>query len=197
MGYNTRMIGHLSGKVLAVKSRFLVLDVNGVGYKIFTTLDTLLLLKKGADSPLSLWTHTAVREDALDLYGFREEAELELFELLISVSGIGPRSALAILQVATLDILSKAIGSGDTSYLVKVSGIGKKTAEKIVLELRDKIGVLEENASAALGDEATALEALRSLGYSTTEAREALKTIPRTVNGTNDRIKEALKYLGK
>ena len=191
------MIRHLSGKLLSVKERFLVLEVGGVGYKVFATLDALLLAKKHGDSPLALWTHTAVREDALDLYGFLEEEELVLFEMLISVSGIGPRSALAILGIATREVLTKAIASSDTAYLTKVSGIGKKTAEKIVLELKDKMSFLVEEGGEGLEGETTALEALRSLGYSVHEAREALKTIPRSVVGANDRIKEALKYLGK
>ncbi len=189
------MISHLSGTVLRVKDRFAIIDVAGVGYKVYSTIDNLLRLKKA--SSVSLWIYTAVREDSLDLYGFFSEEEESFFELLISVSGIGPKSALSILQITGLETLSQAVGSGDTSYLVKVSGIGKKTAEKIVLELRDKVGALQKEGGRNLGNEAVALEALTSLGYSSTEAREALKSIPREISGTNEKIKEALKHLGK
>jgi Holliday junction DNA helicase RuvA len=140
-----------------------------------------------------LWIHTHVREDALDLFGFLERKELEFFEMLIGVSGIGPRSALAILGIASIETLRKAIGTGDTSYLTKISGIGRKTAEKIVLELRDKIG--EEKGGSSLQGELDALEALKSLGYSQNEARDALKKVPADTN-TNTKIREALKILG-
>src|SRR3989344_5218567 len=113
--------------------------------------------------------------------------------MLLGVSGIGPRSALTILGVATIETLRKAIGTGDVSYLTKISGIGKKTAEKIVIELRDKIG--EEKSGSSLQGELDALEALKSLGYSQNEARDALKKVSSEVN-TNAKIKEALKILG-
>ena len=113
-----------------------------------------------------------MREDVLDLYGFLDHRELEFFEMLISVSGIGPKGALSILGITSIETLRKAISTGDTSYLTKVSGIGKKTAEKIIIELRDKIG--EEKGGSSLQGELDALEALKSLGYSQNEAREAL-----------------------
>jgi Holliday junction DNA helicase RuvA len=134
-----------------------------------------------------------VREDALDLYGFLNREELEFFEMLINVSGIGPRSALAILGIASIETLRKAIGTGDTSYLTKISGIGRKTAEKIVIELRDKMG--KELGGGSLQVELDALEALKSLGYSQNEARETLKKVSPNTN-TNTKIKEALKILG-
>jgi len=113
--------------------------------------------------------------------------------MLINVSGIGPRSALAILGIVSIETLRKAIGTGDTSYLTKISGIGKKTAEKIIIELRDKIG--EEKGGSSLQGELDALEALKSLGYSQSEAREALKKVSPDTN-TNTKIREALKILG-
>jgi Holliday junction DNA helicase RuvA len=135
-----------------------------------------------------------VREDAFDLYGFLEPTELEFFEMLISVSGIGPKGALAILGIASIETLRKAIGTGDTSYLTKISGIGRKTAEKIVIELRDKMG--EEKGGTSLQGELDALEALKSLGYSQNEARDALKKVSPDTD-TNTKIREALKILGK
>jgi Holliday junction DNA helicase RuvA len=122
-----------------------------------------------------------------------ERSELEFFEMLINVSGIGPRSALAILGIASIETLRKAIGTGDISYLTKISGIGKKTAERIVIELRDKMGIGLEGSS--LQGELDVLEALKSLGYSQNEAREALKKVSPDAD-TNTKIREALKILG-
>jgi Holliday junction DNA helicase RuvA len=139
----------------------------------------------------------AVRENSLDLYGFVTTEEMDFFTLLLDVSGIGPKSALSILIVAPLDTLKKAIATGDTSYLNKVSGIGKKTAEKIVIELRDKLHAFKHEGSASeLRGESDVVEALKSLGYSQNEARDVLKQVPATIEGTNARIKEALKILG-
>ena len=136
-----------------------------------------------------------VREDAEDLFGFLETDDLKLFELLLSVPGIGPKTALNILNVATPETLRRSITSNETAYLTKISGIGKKTAEKIVLELKEKLGAGGE--STTLREEVDALEALKSLGYSHGEAREALKNVPREANSTSDRVKHALKLLGK
>ncbi len=182
------MIGSLRGKTILKTDKFLVLEVGGVGYKVNVSPDTLS--KVGQEA--FLFTHTHVREDSLDLYGFLEQQELNFFEMLLNVSGIGPRSAIAILGIASIETLRRAIGTGDVSYLTKISGIGKKTAEKIVIELRDKMG--EEKEGTSLQGELDALEALKSLGYSQNEARDALK---KTSSGTtNQKIKEALQILG-
>lgn len=190
------MISHLKGKVIHLGERFAVLECNGVGYKVFASPDVLRALQKNSGET-SLWTHLAVRENALDLYGFVEKEELEFFELLISVSGIGPKTALGILSVTTIDNLRRAIASGETALLTKISGIGRKIADKIVLELRDRIDFLEsERDSASVRGETDALEALKALGYSEREARETLKKVPRDIAGASDRIKQALKLLG-
>lgn len=192
------MIAHITGTIAFRGSTYVVIDVEGVGYKIFSTPETILGI--GEENALTtLYTHMAVRETAIDLYGFRNRAELAFFELLITISGIGPKSALGILSVAPVDTLKKAISSGDTSYLTKVSGIGKKNAEKIVLELRDKLtgAMSTATSSTELRAETDALEALQSLGYSLSEARDALKDIPDDIIGTNKRISEALKRLGR
>jgi len=196
-GYNRAMIAHIEGTVIHKSDKFLVVDVSGVGYKVFTAPDTLASFSDGDKA--SLWTYMAVRENALDLYGFTTHDEMSFFELLLDVSGIGPKSALGILSVASIDTLKKAIATGDTSYLNKVSGIGKKTAEKIVIELRDKLHAHkgEDGVSNGLRGESDIVEALKSLGYSAQEARDALKRIPHTIEGTNARIKEALKILGQ
>ena len=185
------MVGSIKGKIILKTEKFVIVETNGVGYKISVSADVLSKTKK-VNEDIMLWTHTHVREDALDLYGFLNREELEFFEMLINVSGIGPRSALAILGIASIETLRKAIGTGDTSYLTKISGIGKKTAEKIVIELRDKMGT--ELSGSSLQGELDALEALKSLGYSQNEAREALKKCSPDTN-TNVKIREALKIL--
>src|SRR3989344_2898926 len=184
------MIGSIRGKVISKTDKYLIVEASGVGYKLYVSPD---LVSKIKQEEVFLWVHTHVREDAIDLYGFTNRENLEFFEMLLGVSGIGPRSALAILGIATIETLRKAIGTGDVSYLTKISGIGKKTAEKIVIELRDKIG--EEKSGSSLQGELDALEALKSLGYSQNEARDALKKVSSEVN-TNAKIKEALKILG-
>ena len=191
------MIGQIIGSLAHKGDRFVIINAGGVGYKIFVTADTLRELAQ-SDFEVSLWTHLAVKEDALDLYGFLEQPELDFFEMLITVSGIGPRSALAILSLAGPETLRKAIVSNNTDYLTKVSGIGRKSAEKIVLELKDKLGKMGEFLpSAEMDQEADVLNALQALGYSLREAREAAKKIPADTTDTSEKIKLALKNLGK
>ena len=189
--YNICMIGSIRGKIILKTEKFLIVETAWVGYKINVSPDTLSKLKKINEDVL-LWIHTHVREDILDLYGFLDRQELEFFEMLINVSGIGPKGALSILGIASIETMKKAIGTGDTAYLTKISGIGRKTAEKIIIELRDKI--VAGKTGASLQGELDTLEALRSLGYSQSEAREALKKVlPNT--DTNTKIREALKIL--
>ena len=134
----------------------------------------------------------------MELYGFLHYAELEFFELLIGISGIGPRSALGVLALAPVDTLKRAIAAGDTSYLTKVSGIGRKTAEKIVLELKEKLGFgkMSLGGTEDLQHDADVLEALVALGYTATQARDALGKLKPTIQGREARLKEALKLLG-
>ncbi len=192
------MIGSLRGKITLKTDKFIILETGGVGYKINVSPDTLSKLSAPRKSSeqngalASFWIHTHVREDAFDLYGFLDHQELEFFEMLINVSGIGPKGALGILGIASIETLKKAIGTGDTAYLTKISGIGKKTAEKIIIELRDKMG--EEKTGTSLQGELDALEALKSLGYSQSEAREAIKKVSSSFD-TNAKIREALKIL--
>lgn len=191
------MIACLEGKIELKGEKFFIIITGGVGYKVFAGVETLRTLP-GKGLKAKVWTHQYVREDALELYGFSRYAEVELFETLIGISGIGPKSALGIMAIAPADTLKKAIAAGDTSYLTRVSGIGKKTAEKIVLELKEKMagkGVIVD--APELKDEADALDALISLGYSRAEAREALSQIPREVRGAEKRVGEALKRLGR
>ncbi len=189
------MIASLEGIVTYQDLRFIVVNVGGVGYKVSVTGQTTEKFIQG--EKVSLWTYLAVRENALDLYGFLTRDELEFFELLISISGIGPKTALSILNIASIAMLRQAISSGDTSHLIKVSGIGKKNAEKIVLELKDKLGpTREEDTAGHYKNEADAIAALNSLGYSQKEARDALKEVPKEITGTGEKVKHALKTLG-
>ena len=185
------MIGSIKGKIILKNEKFLIVETNGVGYKINISPNSLSETKK-LDSEISLWIHSHVREDAFDLYGFTDYKDLEFFEMLIGVSGIGPRSALVILSIASIETLKKALKTSDISYLTKISGIGKKTAEKMIIELRDKLG--EEKSDISLKGELDALEALKSLGYSQNEAREALKNVS-SESDTNTKIRQALKIL--
>ncbi len=194
------MIGHLEGNIIFKVEKYIVLNVSGVGYKIFVSAATQkelgsLSFAKTSKGTTALWTHLHVKEDALDLYGFLHQAELEFFESLISISGIGPKSALGVLSLAPVDTLKRAISSGDTSYLTKVSGIGRKIAEKIVLELKDKLGFekISYSGNGEFQGDADVLEALVALGYSQREARDMLHALPATIKGRENRLKEILK----
>jgi Holliday junction DNA helicase RuvA len=199
------MISRLTGTVVHTDLKYVILDVGGVGYKIHMTLGTA----SGIKGSVTLWTHLAVRDDAMDLYGFKTLSELQFFELLISISGIGPKTALGVLNVASIEAIDNAIRTGSTAHLVKVSGIGKKMAEKIVLELKDKLGVIgmaghsEEYAStlqSEMKNDADALEALKALGYAPAESREALKDLAKIspqIKDTGEKVKAALKLLSR
>jgi len=191
------MIAKLTGIVSDIGNRYAILDVGGVGYKIFATEDVLHSLK--ANKSASFFTYLAVREDALDLYGFTSKKDKEFFELLIGVSGIGPKSALNILSLVSAEALETSIRSGSVAHLVKVSGIGKKTAEKIVLELKDKLGGMEGGGefTAGMSSDMDAIMALQALGYDADDAREAMKKVDKNVLDIGAKVKAALKELGK
>lgn len=186
------MIGHLKGTASLVGIGMVIIDVGGVGYKVHAPEGALMAMRQGGE--VELFTYLAVRENALDLYGFSTRSELEFFELLIGVSGIGPKTALAILSLASADTLKRAIAGGDATYLTKVSGIGRKNAGKIIVELRDKLGGANAGSAILVGADAEALEALEALGYSIRDAREAVaKTKGETAQ---EKIKESLRALG-
>jgi holliday junction DNA helicase RuvA len=192
--YYGDMIAHLSGTALFKKPSTVVLSVSGVGYRVYCTEQFLDSVSEGDD--VSLHTHLVVREDVLDLYGFLTLEELQLFVLLIGVNGIGPRSALGILNLETLEKLLSAIAHGDVGYLTKVSGVGKKSAEKIVLELKDKVSVLHSTSSpTSRREEEDVLEALKTLGYRADDARAVLRKIPDDITDQGAIIKEALRLL--
>ena len=187
------MIATLTGNILQKDLKHIVIDVSGVGYKVFCPLTTSE--KAVIGEKITVFTYLSVRENALDLYGFTLKEELNFFELLVaSVSGVGPKSALGILNVASPATLRKAVTTNDSGYLTKVSGIGKKTAEKIVLELKDKIIGSETENGVSASDESDVIEALKALGYSEKQIRETLKKI-KDVSDAGEKIKKALKIL--
>ncbi len=173
-----------------------LIDVGGVGYAVRVPTAALTELR-ASHKPVSLLIHTSVREDAIDLYGFVTEEELVFFKQLLNVSGIGPKSALGILNIADVVSLKRSIAQGDNSALTKVYGIGKKSAERIVVELRDKLAKDIGTSGAAMGSDGEVLEALLGLGYRADESRKALQEIGKKEGGTvSERITAALKYLG-
>ncbi|MCA9363642.1 Holliday junction branch migration protein RuvA [Candidatus Kaiserbacteria bacterium] len=189
------MIARLTGTILAVHETTIVLDVHGVGYKLFLPLPSLADISESDE--LSLYTHLAVRENALDLYGFLQYADLTMFELLLTLPKIGPKSALSILSQASATTLEHAICTGDATHLSKMSGIGKKSAEKIVSGLVDHFpGAVVGKNHPEHGADTDVIDALLALGYSERDAREALKNIPRDIIDTRDRITAALKQVG-
>jgi Holliday junction DNA helicase RuvA len=195
--YNADMISRISGTLLDLDLKTAIIDVSGIGYKVFVGGETLESLAGNVGQTVSLFTYLAVRENALDLYGFKNQDTLEMFELLITVSGIGPKSALGILSIASAHTIRDAIISEDTSYLTKVSGIGKKNAEKIVLELKGKFkdGDYGIETGKDVTKEALAVEALKSLGFEEKEAREAVKSMDKELS-VEAMIKSALKDIG-
>jgi Holliday junction DNA helicase RuvA len=193
------MIAYLKGQVLAKNNNYLILGVNDVGYKLFATEAFLASLKVTAVQ--EFYISHQVREEASDLYAFKDLEELDMFELLLSVSGVGPKSALAVIALASPVDIKEAVARDDASLLIKVSGIGKKTAERVVLELKGKImkklasqvSVFKDLPS-TFSDE---LEALMSLGYALVEAREALQSLDSNLTDSGERVKAALKKLSK
>lgn len=182
------MIAYLKGTVIHSADKYIILDVNNVGYKVYcNTLSSRLMKSDTEEKPsLEFFIHTVVREDALELFGFFDEPSLKLFEKLIGISGIGPRSALGIVNIGTIESLTEAINKGDLGYLNAVSGIGKKTAEKIILELRGQISDLVLNDS-----NSEVVQALKAMGYSERDSQMAAKNVEgKTVN---EKIKNALK----
>lgn len=190
------MIGYLSGTIISSNEKAIILDVQGVGYKVFVSPH---IIQQGViGTTLSLWIYTAVREDTLDLFGFESQSIQELFELLINVSGIGPKSALGILGIADIGSLVHAIKNENVSYLTQVSGIGKKTAEKIVLELKDKIEHLALSQSYVEADHITdVVDALLAMGYNERVIREAIRLINIDDADTSRIIREALQVIAK
>ncbi len=218
------MISFLRGYVAAIYENTAVIDVGGVGYEVRIAGDTAQrLAAAGRDEEVLVYTYTYLREDQIALYGFMSREDLELFKLLITVSGIGPKGGLALLSVGTADDLRFAIMTGDAKMIARAPGVGKKTAERLILDLRDKVaGMFEAAAITGASDggglygadlsadgisgqetaEQEAVEALSALGYSRAEASKAVRTCREKAgeNGTDladteSILKAALRYL--
>lgn len=189
------MIGKLKGNVDLVRKNFAIIEVSGVGYRVF--LSEISLGKVSAKKEVELYIHTNVKEDHIHLYGFEAMEELEMFELLLSISGVGPKAGLGILTIASPATIKSAIKKGEPEVLTKVSGIGKKTAERVVLELRNKIDSIMISDDSEPETEYEVIEALIAMGYSTSEAREANKSIPKELEDISEKMKFALKSMKK
>ncbi len=186
------MIGSLRGTVLEIHSSDILLEVHGVGYRIKGPVSVLSSLLIGEEC--FLYIHDHVREDARDVFGFLSRNELELFEQLLGVSGVGPKVALTLLSAGSVEAIRRAVMQGDLTLLTSVPGVGKKTAQKIILDLKGQLVEVDEESSA----DREVIEALVSLGYTAHTAREAVKSIPSVA--TTDvslRVREALKQLAK
>ena len=191
------MIGKLTGTLSDKNPPQVLVDCNGVGYEVDVPMSTFYNLPTLGDK-VSLLTHFVVREDAQILYGFATAAEREAFRQLIKISGVGPRTALSVLSGMSVADIAQAVTAQDAGRLVKVPGIGKKTAERLLLELKGKFGADIGAGSASVASDAQAdiLQALVALGYSDKEAALTLKTLPKDV-GVSEGIKLALRALSR
>lgn len=201
------MIGYVSGKLAEIEEEYVIVDVNGIGIRVL--LGAAFLCEMPAiGSQIKIYTYTYVKEDAFLLYGFRSKDELSLFKQLITVSGVGPKSGLGILSVLSADDLRFAIYAGDAKTIAKAPGIGKKTAERLVLELKGKVNLADNESDTLLEQIATisaeepkrnrkdAIDALTALGYSSMEAAKAVKSVnPSDDMDVEDILKQALKFL--
>lgn len=196
------MIRQLTGTIVGFAPSSVIISVGGVGYRVFVSLPPTDF---ALEQVITFHTHLAVRETALDLYGFTLLDELEIFELLLTLPKIGPKSALQILTQADITLLKEAVGNEDATYLSKMSGIGKKSAEKIVLGLKDKLAdyalaatdFKNRDGSPAGAHTSDTIDALITLGYPASEARRAVQQLPPTIANTNEAVREALKVLSQ
>ncbi|MFD0669508.1 Holliday junction branch migration protein RuvA [Ramlibacter sp. MAHUQ-53] len=192
------MIGKLTGTLADKNPPQLLVDCNGVGYEVDVPMSTFYNLPNTGEK-VSLLTHFVVREDAQILYGFATPGERDTFRQLIRISGVGPRTALSVLSGMSVAEIAHAVTAQDAGRLVKVPGIGKKTAERLLLELKGKLGAdlgPVGGGGAATDDQADILQALLALGYSDKEASSALKALPAGI-GVSEGIKAALKALAR
>lgn len=191
------MIASLKGIILLIDSPYIIVDVNGVGYKVL--LSTKILSSLKTNDKIQLFTYTHVREDALDLFGFLNFQDLKLFEKLIGISGIGPKTAIGIFALGTSSEITNAILNGDISFFEGVARLGKKNAQKIIIELKGKLDLnaeIEGKSADGLKNQ-DVVNALMQFGFSQKEARDAIKEISKEGQRTEDKIRLALKYLGK
>lgn len=203
------MISYVKGRLTAVEEQLAVIEAGGIGYGIFMPKQALSLLPQPGNE-VKVYTYLNVREDAMQLFGFLTKDDLQIFRLVIGVSGIGPKGGLNILSCLSPDELRYAVMSGDAKSIAAAPGIGKKTAEKLILELKDKLSVEDMLEKAAHGDsgavseplsagnnhiQAEAVQALVALGYGSAESMRAVKKTSPECTTVEDILKEALKYL--
>jgi len=192
------MIASLHGKLESLGSDWAIINVGGIGFQVYMPTSTLSTLGTAGEE-VKLHTHLYLREDSVALYGFATAEELELFQMLLGVSGLGPRLALAMLSAMTVEQLSTAIATASTDLLTAIPGIGKKMAQRLVLELKEKIGVgwIAAPAAQIAQENADVLAALTALGYSVAEASRAVATLPPSPDlPLEEKVKLALQYFG-
>ncbi len=192
------MIASLQGTVLKRGAEHVVVGMGGVGVLVFVPRS--VLEDTAVNQPIFLYTHLIVRETELTLYGFKHEDELQLFEVLLGVKGIGPKVGVAIISTLSPELLKSAIVREETAVLQRVPGIGKKTAERIMFDLRDKLdftGGADTAVSLVTDSDAEVIEFLTALGFSIIEAQTALQKIPRDIKNVDERVQSALQLLGQ
>lgn len=199
------MIYNINGKLTVTDVNYIVVETGGVGFKCFTTLNTIKTIGT-LGSSVNVYTYLCVKEDAMDLYAFSTTQELEAFKLLISVSGVGPKAAVSILSELSADKLALCIAGGDSKSITKAQGVGKKTAERIVLELKDKIvgiaadddtvRVVGEITSSESSNSSEAIDALIALGYSRSDASVAVAGMDKSLS-VDEMIRRGLRLLAK
>lgn len=191
------MIGSVRGKVILKDGNNLIIEANGVGYKVLVS--SKVVSSVDMNSEIFVFTYTHVKEDLLELFGFVEVADLKLFENLISVSGVGPKTAMSIFSFVSRNDVINAVIKGDTSIFNGIPRLGKKNAQKIIIELKSKLG---DDGSfeldlAAMDQNDEIVTVLRGLGFSSKEIAESLKNVDSKLTSTDEKLKQALKYLGK
>ena len=200
------MFYYVRGTLAVCELSTAVIDCGGVGYKLFVSDTTFSKIAGKTGQEVKLFTHLCVREDAVELMGFFTNEELSAFKMLITVSGVGPRAAMAILSIMTPDKLAVAVSTGDVKSIARANGVGKKTAERVILELKDKVsaipmegedisGGIAPAAAPGSGERGEAVIALTTLGYSKREAESAVASVPDEGLSAEEYVKKSLKFL--
>ncbi|MBI2758986.1 MAG: Holliday junction branch migration protein RuvA [Chloroflexi bacterium] len=192
------MIATLRGEIIQIEDNALVVEVGGVGLRVFVPAQVRGRMKTG--DAILLYTHLVVREDALTLYGFESQSDRELFNMLLGADGVGPKVALSVLSTLTVDAVQRAVFTDEAELLSRVPGVGKKTAQKIALHLKDRLKPTDALAKvAAMSDtDSEVLAALTALGYSVIEAQTAIQALPKDApENVEERLRMALQYTGK
>ena len=191
------MIGFLKGKIDTCRFGLIYLDINGVGYKVHVP-PQIKISEPAVGKNIKLYIHENIREDTYDLYGFLEYFELELFQKLLTVNGIGPKAAMAIMSASDSDKVIQAIESDDLTFFVSIPGVGKKAAAKIILDLKSKLSLSQSAGILGKTSESdNVAEALVSLGYQKVEAQKVLYKMPKDLKNDQEKIRWCLKHLGR